>query len=207
VKLVLHQRLSAVTGTCEVIGAATLTGQVGAELWGDRLRYACSTGNVLPISSFLRFDGHVHGNTMQGTLALYRDKHRQEFQWQAQRDRVDFTGTWEWLCLSGDRKVQLHIEHKDGNYAAMYFDQGEDIPVTDFYDLGGGLYFTLLIGRIGSSIRLTKDTGWLLGEGVMEDGLLKGKVEFHPYGDSPGMSIGREPPQAVIRDWTPRRIP
>ena len=75
--------------------------------------------------------------------------------------------------------------------------------MTDFYDFGGGFYFTLLIGRKGSSIRITEDTGWLIGEGILDNGEIKGTITFYPCGDIPGERKASEP---VIKDWVPRLI-
>ena len=116
---------------------------------------------------------------------------------------MDFTGTWEWPCASGPRPVRLRIERDDGKLTATYLDQERTLPVTDFYDLGGGFYFTLLIGRVEHGVRITDDTGWLIGEAVFDQGSLTGKIEFYPYGDGPG---GKKTPQAVFGDWTPRMV-
>jgi hypothetical protein len=80
---------------------------------------------------------------------------------------------------------------------ATYLDREQATPVSDIYDFGGGLYFTHLIGRHGGSLHISKDTGWLVGEGVVENDRLKGRIEFHPYGEG----MGQKPPQPIIRDW------
>ncbi|TFG50339.1 MAG: class I SAM-dependent methyltransferase [Candidatus Brocadiia bacterium] len=193
-KMILHQRLSVVTGTFQLAGQTNLTGGVRVDLWGDHVRFEGSLQ--------LRFDGHVRDNTIQGTLSVADHGQRQprESAWQAQRDKADFTGTWEWPCASGPRPVRLRIEQRDGHFMATYLDGDQTIPVTDFYDCGGGFYFTLLIGREKYGFKNTDDTGWLLGEGIIDDGELKGKVEFYPYRDR------SKKDQPAIQEWTPRRI-
>jgi hypothetical protein len=202
-KLILHQRLSKVTGIFRLSGKTDMEGWVSAELWGDHMRFWCRSGNT-PYGWFeLRFDGHVRENTMKGTLAVGQQGKVQECQWQAQRDKADFTGTWKWPCASGARSVTLLIERRDGHLTAVYSDRDQKIPVIDFCDSGGGFYFTLLIGRHGGSLRITKDTGWLIGEAVLDDGALKGKIEFYPWPDWSGERKERRP---VIQDWTPTLV-
>ena len=63
---------------------------------------------------------------------------------------------------------------------------GQPIQVTDFYDSGGGLYFTLLLGLEGSrptrGSHLTgPDDGWVVGEAVAQDGTLQGTIAFYSY--------------------------
>jgi hypothetical protein len=193
-QLILHQRLSAVTGTFQAAGQTNLTGGVSLDAWGDHVRFWCN-----PLSrSELRFDGHVRENTMQGTLSAYDQP--QEHAWKAQRDKADFTGTWEWPCASGPRSVRLRIEKRDGHLTATYLDRDQSIPVTDFYDCGGGFYFTLMINSVENGC------GWLIGDGVLDKGTLKGTIEFHPYENMPPVLGGKKAPQPVIQDWTPRLI-
>lgn len=106
---------------------------------------------------------------------------------------------WEWS--SGPRPVRLRIERSDGNLIATYLDQDKALPVTDFYDWGGGFYFTLIGRSKSGGIKLSKNTGWLIGEGILDYGALKGTTEFYPYGEMLG-----EPGKAVIQNWAPRLI-
>lgn len=192
-QLILHQRLSEVTGTFQLSGQAGRAGGALVELWGNHVRF----------SGYRQFDGHVHENTMQGTLAVNDHGQLRERAWVAKRDKADFTGTWEWRCATGSRSVRLRIEQRDGHLTATYLDRDQALPVTDFYDFGGGFYFTLLIGREGSSLKITDDTGWLLGEGIIDDGVLRGTIEFHPYGNMPE---GRKADQPLIKKWMPRLV-
>jgi len=203
-KLTLYQRLSEVSGRFQLSGKTNLAGGVQVDLWGDHVRFWCHPANMGYGRSELRFDGHVRENTMRGTLAVEEEGRFQERKWQAQRGKADFAGTWEWPCASGPRSVQLRIERRDGRLVATYFDRDRILSVTDFYDWAGGFYFTLLIGREDEgSIRITEDTGWLIGEAVLDQGALQGKIEFHPYGDMPGGAGAYKP---VIQDWTPRPV-
>jgi len=208
-QLILHQRLSKVTGTFQLSGQPNLTGGVHVDLWGSHVRFWCRSSPD-PKGSYgqfqVRFDGHVKGNAMKGTLAVTDQDRLQEHAWEAQRDKVDFTGTWEWPCDSGPRSVRLRIERRDAHLTATYMDRDQALPVTDFYDCGGGFYFTLLIGRQERSLRVTEDTGWLIGEAVLDHGALKGKTEFYPYGDMSAISGERKASQPVIQDWAPRLV-
>jgi len=206
-KLTLHQRLSNITGTFKLAGKTDMKGWVWAELWGDHVRFWCKPDKV-PYGSFeLRFDGHVRENTMKGTLAVVNKRQVQEYEWKAQRAKVDFTGTWEWPCASGPRLVKLLVEQRNGRLIATYSDRDQKKPVADFYDCGGGLYFTLLIGRQDDvSITITEDTGWLIGEAVLDDGTLKGKIEFYPWSDMSGEPGEGKASRPVIQDWTPHMV-
>ena len=54
----------------------------------------------------------------------------------------------------------------------------------DFYDFGGGFYFTLLAGIDQNTYEFTgepEDAGWLIGEGALDDGKPTGAVKFYPY--------------------------
>ena len=202
-QLVLHQRLSDVTGTVRLSGQADLSGRVRVDVWGDHVRWSCGLDDR---RLALRFDGHVDEDTMRGTMAVTDRGRLQESEWEAKRDKTDFTGTWEWPCATGPRSVRLRIEKRNGQFIATYLDGDREVRVTDFYDCGGGFYFTLLIGGEGDSVTITKDTGWLIGEGVLDDGSIKGTVEFHPYGEMSGVPDGRKASEPVIRDWAPRPI-
>ncbi len=201
-QLILHQRLSEVTGTFQLSGQADLPGRALVELWGNHLRFTCGYGRFQ-----LRFDGHVRGNTMQGTLSVAENGRLEERAWEAQRAKEgDFTGTWEWRCATGPRSVGLRIERRDGRLTATYLDRDQEVRVTDLYDFGGGLYFTLLIGREGNSVKITEDTGWLIGEGVLDQGALEGTIEFYPWGDMPDGLKGGKTPEPAIRNWAPRLV-
>lgn len=207
--LTLHQQLSNVSGRFQLSGKTNLAGGVHVDLWGDHVRLWCHPANMGYGRFELRFDGHVRENTMRGTLAVEDEGRLQECEWEAQRGKADFASTWEWPCASGPRSVQLRIEQRDGRLIATYLDQDRALPVTDFYDCGGGFYFTLLIGREDEgSIRITEDTGWLIGEAVLDDAALEGKVEFHPYTDAdvPRAPGGAGAYKPVIQNWTPRLV-
>ena len=204
--LTLHQRLSNVSGTFQLSGKTNLAGGVRVDLWGNHVRFWCRPDNMAYGRFELRFDGHVHENTMQGTMVVVDEGRLQECAWEAQRGKADFTGTWEWPCASGPRSVKLRIERRDGQLIATYLDQDRTLPVTDFYDYGGGFYFTLLIGRKEDGLRITEDTGWLIGEAVLDDGALKGRTEFYPYAEMSSVPGERKAPQTVIPDWAPRLV-
>lgn len=180
-KLELHQRLSGLMGSFEVSGTNSFAGNVQADLWGDNLRFDGSASGRPYGDFWIIFDGHVRGDVLKGKLAVRERDELREFPWEAQRAQGDFSGTWEWPCASGPRSVQLRIERCDGHWTATYLDRGQEFPVGDFYDFGGGFYFTHLIGREGkSSLRHDKDSGWLIGEAVAGTDGIKGTIEFHP---------------------------
>jgi hypothetical protein len=210
-RLEFHQRLSRVTGNFQDSGQTNLSGPVTVDLWGDHLRFECTPEHMAYGQFRLQFDGHVHTNTMQGTLAITERGQLRELAWKAERDSADFSGTWQWPWPTGDRPVKLKVERTSSGISATYFDQDQAIPVRDTYDCGGGFYFTLFIGREadGRSIRITKDTGWLVGEGIIGAGSLKGKIEFYPY-QRGGGGLFEAPAGSVtqdkIQDWAPKLI-
>jgi len=181
-ELTLYQSLARVSGTFELItGRDNPAGDVFVDLWGDHVRFWCRPGNMEYGWFVIRFDGHVHGDQMRGTLAVSRRDQTKQYQWQGQRDKADLTGTWEWPWATGPRSVGLRIERREGRLVARYLDGGQEFPVTDFYDFGGGFYFTFPVGRVGNRWRGTDDTGWLIGEGTIVRGELKGTIRFYPY--------------------------
>jgi len=198
-RLVLHQRLSAVSGMLEIGTEGGAAYSVSAGLWGRHLRFGSWSQQTS-----IRFDGRVEGDTLEGTIEVRERERARESTWRATREKVNLCGTWEWPCASGPRSVRLRVERRDGNLCATYVDRDKETPVADFYDWGGGFYFTLLVGRDGDSIVITEDTGWLIGEAILDDGALKGTIEFHPYGGSP--SDNGQPHPTVPQTWTPTPI-
>jgi hypothetical protein len=146
---------------------------------------------------------------MKGTLAVTDRGRLCERPWDAQRDKVNLAGQWEWTCATAPRPVRLRVEPREGHLVATYTDDGMPIPVPDFYDFGGGFYFTLLIGRTEHGVTITDDTGWLTAEGVLEEGELKGWLDFYPYprSDLPLGPDGRRPSRSEVhQNWAPRLI-
>ncbi len=208
-QLTLHQRLSEVSGTFQLSGAKPSSGGIRADLWGDQVRYEGIPSGI-PYGRFqIRFDGHASGDSMKGTLAIADPNRSYEAAWEGRREKVGMAGEWEWTSATGDRPVRLRVDRRDSRLVATYLDRDRQIPVLDFYDFGGGFYFTLLIGREGSSLTITEDTGWLIGEGVIDQGELKGRMDFYPYPRvdlSPGPDGKRTVKPEVHQEWTPRRI-
>lgn len=206
-QMTLHQRLSTVSGTFQISGKTDMAGGIRTDLWGDHIRCWCSPNHVAFGQFDLRFDGNVQGDTMTGTLAVYEAGQLSETKaWQARRDKTDYTGTWEWSCPSGPRSVRLRIDKRDGRLVATYIDGDQQTPVTDIYDFGGGFYFTILIGRNNDgSIVVTDDTGWLIGEAILENGTLNGNIEFHPWRQKPA-NPDDTPARFIPQKWEPSLI-
>ncbi len=191
-ELVLHQRLSEVSGTLQIYGETNINENVFVDVLGDQVHYWCLSRNM---DFNLRFEGRIRGNTMEGTISVVEEGQHREGVWKAQREKMDYTGTWEWSSATASRSVRIRIEEREGQLTATYLDGDKEIPVTDFYDFGGGFYFTVMLDMEGGIIR--DDAGWLIGEAVADNGALKGTIEFYPpYNrpDKPG------------RDWSPRLI-
>ena len=201
-QLVLHQRLSKVSGSLRLSGQADSEGWASVTLWGDHIRFWSSLDPSVPSQVQMRFDGRIDSNTMTGTLAIPDHGQFLERSWQVQRETKDYAGCWEWPCATGDRSVRLDIARRDGRLVATYRDRSRSIPVTDFYDFGGGFYFTLRIDRRRDRSIADVDTGWLIGEAVLDEGALKGRIEFHPYQGADPRG-GNRP---AFQEWTPRLV-
>lgn len=175
-RLTLHQRLSAATGSIVLQGPTNLQGQIEVDVWGGHLRCWCIPTNQPWYGSQMWFEGHAKGDTLDGSLWLPQGNETRQCHWVGNREPADLTGTWEWSGPSNS-PVQLKIERRDGRLAATYVDRsratlydragGRPIPVHDFYDCGGGFYFTLLLGLEGNSLmhgsrRAGPEDGWLV---------------------------------------------
>lgn len=209
--LTLRQRLSKVTGSFALGGGPTnLAGSAEVELWGDRLRFHGLAENRSLQEFQLWFEGSAQQHSLTGKVWFTTREGTREFRWDAQRDPADFAGTWEWPGPSGS-PVQLKIQRQDGRWAATYLDpqrettgrprRGEPVVVEDFYDCGGGLYFTLLLGegpqgnlvvtshsgsggrvaRKSAGRRMGPEDGWLIGEALAGPDGLEGTISFFPY--------------------------
>jgi hypothetical protein len=58
----------------------------------------------------------------------------------------------------------------------------------------------------GYTTKITKDTGWLIGEGMLQEGQLKGTIEFYPYETSGESSDLEKQGQQKIDPWEPKLI-
>jgi SAM-dependent methyltransferase len=234
-EITLHQRLSGVTGSFEFQGPTNFGGYVQADLWGDHLRCWCISTNRDFYFYSIWFEGHAMDDTLTGNLWVPQGKDTREVKWASRRDKVDFTGTWEWTGPM-DSPVQLKIEQRDGRLTATYADtnrtalvylgKSKPIPVTDFYDFGGGFYFTLLLGLEGNSIttggrRAGPEDGWLIGEGIATSNTLSGTIAFYhqtfmiersvPDPKSRTNALGSQPDKRVVAkegrcEWLPNRL-
>jgi hypothetical protein len=183
-----------------------MTGPVRVDLWGDHLRFWCSRGKLSHrgYEFELLFDGHVNDDTIYGKLVMSEHGRRKEYAWTAEREKADYTGTWEWPCATGSHSVRLRVTQRNGRFYATYLDQDRTLPVTDFYDFGGGFYFTLLIGQEKRhGLGIFEDTGWLIGASIIDNGTLKGTTEFYPTQNDPQILGQKKASRGVIKDWAP----
>lgn len=193
-KLTLQQTLSKTYGTFELSGQTDLSGGVGVDLWGSHVRFWCNPKDKPYGKGQLIFDGTVHEDTLKGKIAVFGDDQIQEYDFQAKRDKADLTGTWQWPSATKSHQLKFRIEKENGKLTATYLDRDQIIPVTDFYNFGGGFYFTLLI-RSESTREIAENAGWLIGEGTLDDGTMNGRVMFYPY------SSTQKNTTPVINEW------
>ncbi len=228
--LTLHQRLSGVSGSFCLEGKTNYGGLVQADLWGTHLRFQCRPQDASYGSFALWFDGHATGDMLNGTMWISQGQDTRSFAWAGSRRSSDFTGIWEWPGPK-DSTVQMKIQRHGGQLSAIYLDKNRDvpmyvdankpIPVSDFYDFGGGFYFTLLLGRQENGARrMGPEDGWLVGEAILTNASLSGTVAFYPYPDlefgvsrsEPSTNSPPQPNKRPLkvgkREWRPvRRSP
>lgn len=207
--LILHQRvgdLGAVSGFFELQSATNFQGGVRVDLWGDHLRF---DGHA---AGLMLFDGRMSGDTIKGRLRMFEKNQSREYEWTGKREKSNFTGTWEWTSPTGSHPVQLHIERRNGQCVASYRDRGKTVPVSDFYDFGGGFYFTHLVGRepVSNGLVIDEHTGWLIGEALGDGDAIGGTIEFHPYPVHHPLGPQKEENKAeghgLPQKWQPRRV-
>lgn len=211
IRLTLHQRLSSATGEFADPADTNFLGSFRADLWGDHVRFEGNGGSSAYGQCQVRFDGHVRGDLLRGTLAVFDRGQNVETTWEARREPVDCAGTWTWQGLNGNRPVALSIAKQNGLPVATYRDGSNTVAVTDLYDHGGGFYFTLMHGREGNGLRVTEETGWTVGEAVAERDSLVGTIEFHPYPEDrptfPGIAAQKPRSSDIIKaNWLPRTV-
>ena len=220
-RLVLHQKLSGISGSFQLQGNTNLSGYLNADLKGGKLHCRCIATNAAWIHDQILFDGNVQGNNLIGDLRMRQGFNVITTQWTAHRDQTNFTGTWEWTGPS-NAPVQLKIERPDNRLVLTYTDKNpkglgwvEDIDtkpisVSDTYDFGGGFYFTLLLGAEPGSFGRTRSQrpqdGWLIGEAIMDDGALKGTLTFYPYPFFRQQTPGTSTPPFDRLNWMPKRV-
>ncbi len=232
----LHQRLSGLSGSFQFKGRTNWSGFVLTDMWGDHLRFTCIPTNGAYGTFLARFDGHASGSNLNGQLEISQnprpadsssERKVETFTWSARRDPADFAGTWEWTGAK-DSPVQLKIERRDGRWAATYTDpnrkvpvwagSNQPVPVTDFYDFGGGFYFTVLLGSLPDGSRMMgPEDGWLIGEAIAQENDLVGNIAFFPHREMGSISTVRTTAagssaeaRPVIREgwtnWRPKRV-
>jgi SAM-dependent methyltransferase len=186
----LHQRLSGISGTFQLQSRTNIGGAVQAELWGTHLRFYCTATNQAYGQWLTWFDGAASNGQLRGMIWTSTPVGTRQSEWTAQRATADLTGNWQW-STPDKLPVQLQITRANGRLAATYVNTNQSTPpvwdkrhplaVQDFYDFGGGFYFTLLLGEEGGSRRTGPEDGWLLGEAIVSNGKLSGSIAFYPY--------------------------
>ncbi len=228
----LHQRLSAVTGSCQLAGLTCLQSPIEADLWGGHLRLHSWLRGASGGVSAMWFEGQAKGDMMTGSIWVPQRDGTRRSEWVGRRDRVDFAGTWEW---SGpfDSPVQLELSRREGRLTATYLDRSRKVSrissvglgeaVTDVYDCGGGFYFTLLVGQDpsigGGGRQVGPEVGWVVGEAIAASNTLSGTIAFYQHPDIPDIFM-RSPSATTSpfhrewkapvwqgrRDWLPKRV-
>ena len=211
----LHQTLSWVSGTFQVgVAETNLAGSIRADLWGDHLRFDGYAAGQSYAGFRMIYDGHAKDGALEGRLDVIAGGKEFKGNWFAKRQLCDFTGEWEWSKPAPDRSVKLGIVRTNGGYVATFFDKGKQLQVEDFYDFGGGFYFTHMMDKLEISpgvwsVQLTKDAGWLIGEALAEGPGMTGSLQFFPhpgaYSDFGPPTEKQSRPPDVSGPWNPTR--
>jgi len=201
VRLTLDQRLSDVSGTFRVSGEPEIHGRVECRVSGAQITWECIPAGLGYRAFNIRFEGNAESGTMSGTLKLIEGDHTWESDTVITRVNGTVIGTWPCSHPLDQRPMRLEVTEGDSGLSATLYDREDAIEISDFYDIGGGLYFTYLFGSDGWGVRITKDTGWLIGKAHIVDGQLRGELRFYKptnwiVGDND--SNNREP---VIVPW------
>jgi len=159
------------------------------------------------------FYGNFSGDRFEGTLESPEFTDRYPFA--AQREPVNLTGLWEWSSPTDGHPVQIKLDRRDGILTARY----QDVVIHDFYDCGGGIYFTMFLEQGQATKPRTSTTytpadferkpstngvvGWVVGEGVVNGDHLDGTIEFYPH---PNSTTNSALFQVGSHEWHAKRV-
>gem|GEM_PF-3400122 len=225
-KLKLYQTVAHVTGEFELSGTNNIKGRLRCSLLGTQFR---CTGYIGQTSAqVLEFDGHVEWDELDGILTVqlpgrhgsretevrFSPTARGAFdqgKFRARREPANYVGLWEWTDPVTTRPVRLRLQKQNSSIIATYVDGDKTFPINDFYDFGGGFYFTVRIpwrAELKLHVPSAESVGtshwhaWLVGYGTIEAGSLKGELGFYP---PPAQPLG-ETTTGERHDWRPSRL-
>ncbi len=207
-RLVLQQLPSSVSGTLELQGKKPLSGRINGDVVGKKIRFYCFAKGADSSQVSISFKGRVDGDSISGALRHSSGDAWHTTTWAAKRKVEDYAGAWNWASPILQKPVQLKITKKDGKYSAVYSTETGETPITDFYDFGGGFYFTLKrAGTLVDNGTRVELSGWIIGHATMNQGSLSGQVSL--YLDM--LSLGSRGQFEDVKykdtsiDWTPRK--
>lgn len=208
--LELHQTLQKVTGSFSFRSAETnFEGMLDADLWGGHLRLEGHAAGQPFFGCAIRFDGRIEGDTLRGQLEFLGRTEPKKAQCSARRQPGDFSGIWKWSG-PGPAPLMMEIRRKNGRMGATLSHRERQYRIDDFYDFGGGFYFTHMFGRVETSpgvwgLELTEDAGWLVGEAIGDDQGLAGTLWWFPHPEAE-RAPGSMPPKESPGTWRPTRV-
>lgn len=210
-RLHLTQRLSDVTGTFEVLGEAPQSGWAQFDIWGDRVRWQCLPKSVAYGAFLVDFEGRARGNTMEGRVKVVEGRRPESgYRWEEERsltrEATDLEGTWSFVHPDDQRPLELTVERGDGGTKANLLDRDQRIELRDFYEFGGGFYFTYLYGDKGWGIDINEDTGWLIGKAHIAGDTLSGEVQFYVSTLLGTAKKGEDARNPKIEAWSAERL-
>jgi SAM-dependent methyltransferase len=197
----LHQKLSGVTGSCQLSSEGEEPASARIWLAGTEVQAACEDAHL---HFTLELRGRVEGNALDGSLSL-REQHGEPavHRWQGRRPDQTLAGSWALPQGLPARAARLRIEGVHGQRRATYSASNAEL-VDDFYDWGGGFYFTLAVGP--DRPNRASASGSLIGEAILEAGSLRGTLELYALDGHP-----RPAPRGGVlptsRDWAAASAP
>jgi len=125
------------------------------------------------------FAGELKNDCITGTLRIGLMDDAVSKEVELRRDPADLIGLWQATPTEEKKQpFQLRLEPgSDGLLKGTYIDGKYEAVLEDFYDFGGGIYFTVY--RDADNAPRKASDGWLIGDAVLVDGTLQGVNVFH----------------------------
>lgn len=179
VRISLDQQLSEASGTFQVLNDPEIHGRVQCRVWGTEVTWECIPEGFGYLAFNVRFEGNASNDTMSGKLRLIEGDHKWETQTSIVRASGSVIGTWHCLHPADQRPMRLQVIKEGEGLKATLFDHEKPLELTDFYDFGGGFYFTYLFSSDGRDRPLAEDSGWLIGKAHVGGDALGGELRYY----------------------------
>ena len=175
------------------------------------MRWQCQTQSGQYGKFLVDFEGRARGNTMEGRVKVEEDRYTDSaYRWEEERsltrEATDLEGTWSIVHPDDQRSLELTVEHGDGGTRANLSDGDQRVEIQDFYDFGGGFYFTYLYSDWGRDTKLTGNPGWLIGKAHVAGDTLTGEVRFYRASHRFNGDKGVKKEKLQTETWSTERV-